>query len=155
LRRNQSFVCSRGSTSNGGTHARGIHCQYKKQLSNGISIGPEGEDSAGSFGGYIKLNGQLYGLTCSHILVTNATRINLNGKSQFTSHVAQSPAQIDLDDYVDRLKKEKEQLEQKMANPPSAAERDQKSHLNNQIIFKEGLTVGDLRVGRVQASSKE
>ena len=149
------FVLEAPRASNGGTHARGIHCQYEKQLSNGISIGPEGERSAGSFGGYIKLNGQLYGLTCSHVLVTNATRIDLSDKPQLTSPVAQSPAQIDLNDYIDQLKKEKEQLEAKMGNPLSAAERDQKSHLNNQITFNKGLTVGDLQVGRVRASSGE
>jgi hypothetical protein len=65
----------------------------------------------GSFGGYIKVNGQLYGLPSSHVLVTNATRINLSDKPQLPLPVAQSPAQIDLYDFVDRLKREKEQLE--------------------------------------------
>lgn len=40
---------------------------YAKVLDHGLSIGPLGEESSGSFGGYVEFDGQIVGLSCCHV----------------------------------------------------------------------------------------
>ena len=40
---------------------------YSKVLDHGLSIGPLGQDSSGSFGGYVELDSKIVGVSCCHV----------------------------------------------------------------------------------------
>ena len=49
--------------------------RYEKILTHGISLGVKGVDSSGSFGGYLKVNNEIFGTTCSHCVVPDTKSI--------------------------------------------------------------------------------
>lgn len=65
-----------------------IFPRYKKILTHATPLGVKGVDSIGGFGGYLKVNDEIFGTTCSHCVVPGTkfikyreTRIRLQRKS--------------------------------------------------------------------------
>ena len=44
------------------------------EIGPGSSIGPSGEAGSGTLGGFVHLKGEVYGLTCQHVLISNDYR---------------------------------------------------------------------------------
>jgi hypothetical protein len=78
-------------------HLPGVFVDYDPILRNGISIGMCGIDGAGSFGGYVKLNEETFGLSCSHCVTPDTRRVDYKDVPQDETSMIESPAKIDYD----------------------------------------------------------
>jgi hypothetical protein len=56
--------------------------------------------SASSFGGFLRINGETLGMTCSHGVVPDKKQITYQTTPRTDTPIAQSPAQLDHDEHI-------------------------------------------------------
>ena len=112
--------------------------------------------SASSFGGFLRINGETLGMTCSHGVIPDGKKSTYQATPRTDTPIVQSPAQLDHDERIRDLYDIVNNLRcHYVGKAPNADETAKFSVLQDEIVANLGVTKANMVVGPVHAASGE
>ena len=133
------------------------HRAYEQTLFNGASIDIVGRRlSACSFGGYIRINGETLGMTCSHGVVPDGKMVTYQAIPRTDTPIVQSPAQLDHDERIRDLFDTIHDLQSRfVGRAPNDDQKAKLSVLQAEIAKRSAVADADMVVGAIRAAPGE